>query len=161
MEHSVLNGCPHQTPLPSGLRKLWRNFGRAERLQKPEGMEDSTKTASRHSRNDAHMNSQILWQHALGLHRFTPVRVPVLRRGSDEEIQTLARKLSAIDTRLQRERQFSPVESHWIYKPYLRKDRPHPKSRWPPQDELRVIFVSLSCLGNFYFIDLFLINYGF
>ena len=48
-------------------------------------MDDTKETvSSRHSRTDAHMNSQRLWKHAQGSHRFKPERVPVLR----EEVET-------------------------------------------------------------------------
>lgn len=64
-----------------------------------EGVYDSNKTmSSRHNKTDAHMNSQRLWQHAQGLHRFKPEGVPALRRGHGHGFLLLTKQLSSIDT---------------------------------------------------------------
>lgn len=57
---------------------------------------------SRYNRTDEHMSSQRLWQHAHGLHKFNPDRVPAQRGRSGNVLPPLTKKLSAADMHLQR-----------------------------------------------------------
>lgn len=67
--------------------------GEEEKLQETEGMDDPTAIMFSQyiSRTDAHMNSQRLWQHVQGLHRFKPVGVPALTGGVDTSSHALQR----------------------------------------------------------------------
>ena len=80
MEHSVLNGISWSNPSLKFHGSIRKKKEEVERLYEPEVIGDSKKrVSSRNSRIDVHINSQRLWQHAQGIHRFTSVGVPVLR----------------------------------------------------------------------------------
>lgn len=65
-------------------------------------------------------------------------------------------KLSATDTHWQRENQFPPMESHWVYEPQSRAD-PMVESNWSAQKESKGIFVDF--LFNFALFLAFLKSY--
>lgn len=73
----------------------------AERLCEPM-MRDDTKEArpSKHSKTDAQMNSQRLWQHAQGLPGSAPDVVPVIREEVDASPPSLTQQLSLTDNHL-------------------------------------------------------------
>lgn len=63
----------HPSPQVQGAKEV-------ERVQDPKGMDETKLTVfSRHNRTDADMNSQSLWQHSPGMHRFKQAGVPVLK----------------------------------------------------------------------------------
>lgn len=111
-------------------------------MREPEVVDDSTITVfSRHSRSDAHMNSQRLW------HKFKPDKFPTKRRASGHIIQLLTMNLFAIDSF--REGKISccffvcfPMEWQWIY-------QRHPKegcmlrNNWPRKNRLQGLVLIL------------------
>lgn len=101
-------------------------------------MEDTKKTRpSKHSRTDAHMHSQRLWQCA---HRACtgsePDGVPALRGEMDTRPHPSPRSYFQLITA-------HANGDHWVYKLFLRAD-PLPSRRWPTQNELGGSFGGLS-----------------
>lgn len=76
---------------------------RRKKIIRAESMDDTKEIVySRHNRNGTSMNSQRLWQHVQGLHRFNSDMVLVLRGARGEDLSYLTKKLSLIDNHLQR-----------------------------------------------------------
>lgn len=68
------------------------------------------------------------------------------------------KKLAPIDSCLQRESEFSVIESHWVYKPHL-KAGPMPSKKVPTQNELNGTLGVLSH-NDFFGLFLFLLLTG-
>jgi hypothetical protein len=74
------------------------------------------------------MNAQKLSART-GLAQVQATQGPSAGRGREHESSSLTRKLSPTDFQLEKGKQpFSPMESHWGYKPHLRAG-PVPSSR--------------------------------
>lgn len=133
-------------PLSSGLRELW-----VRGIKK--GVDDTKEAASsRHNRMDIHMNSQRRWQYAQDLPRSKLDSVPVLRVGRGHGLPSLTKQLSPSDSHLQRETQFSLMESHCVYKAHLKVSSL--SSRWwSMQNELNGMF--LQVLSDVLSMDIF------
>ena len=117
LAHSTLNRMPLSSPSPQGPGTYAKD--EAERLEYPEVMDDSKRTASpSHNKTDAQMDSRRLGQHAPGLHRFNPGKIPACEGGRGHKVPLLTKKPFASDTWWQRENLFSPVERHWIHQPH-------------------------------------------
>lgn len=101
--------------------------------------------------NHAHTNSQRLWQHTQGLHRFEPEGVPVLRGGSGHNFPPLAEKLGEIDTCWQRETQIFFNRVSLYYQLYSSIEN-LPKSCWQNQNELNCMLVKFLLNFNFTFV---------
>lgn len=88
--------------------------------------------------------------------------VPILRWGSGHELLSLNKKLFPITIYFQRKNLFSPVKSHWVYRPHFRPGRT-PRHRWSTQNGLCIFVDFLSYIalfGQHFFcaIGLLLIN---
>jgi hypothetical protein len=113
LEHFVVNGSLHQTPTLR-FRELWGSRGRKI---------ISIRRAESHQGNGAFQTQEDWWQRA-------QVQVTwdlSAAKGTGHGPLSLTQKLYCIprtDKRLQRKKEFSPVESCWIYKTTVYK-RPH------------------------------------
>jgi hypothetical protein len=63
------------------------------------------------------MNAQYLWQHAQGLHSTESQ----CWQGSRNKPPSLTWKLFPIDSNFELKISFSPVEFHWVFKPFFFK----------------------------------------
>jgi hypothetical protein len=66
------------------------------------------------------MSSQHLWHNAQDLHRYKQDRDLALRKGSEDRVTPLTKKLFSIITYWKRENQFSSMECHWVYQQHSR-----------------------------------------
>lgn len=74
------------------------------------------KTAfSKHSTEDKHMNSLILWQLIQDPHKLKSDELPEWRRGHGHKAPLLATTLLPTDSFWERENRFSSLKSHWVY----------------------------------------------
>lgn len=67
-----------------------------------------------------HMDSERLLQHAQYLLRFKPDKVSEQMRGGRGKVPFQTKSLFGIDAFWEKEYQFVPIESHWVYQPYSR-----------------------------------------
>lgn len=67
-----------------------------------------------------HMDSERLLQHAKYLFKFKPNKFSALRRGGRGKVPSQTKSLFEIDACWEKENQFAPRESHWVYQPYSR-----------------------------------------
>lgn len=80
--------------------------------------------------------------------------VPILRGGSGHELLSLNNKLFPITIYFQRKNLFSPVKSHWVYRPHFRPGRT-PRHRRSTQNGLGIFvdFLSyIALLGQHFFL---------
>lgn len=102
-------------------------------------MEDTKKTRpTRYDRVDAHKNSHTVEAQSR-LEQIQAKQGPSTKRGCGHKSISLTQKLSPTDNNSQKKNYFSPTESHWVYKSYLRT-HPMPGTRQSIQNELNVIF---------------------
>ena len=99
---------------------------------------------SRHNRTDTLMNTQRLWQHAQGLHRFKADGDPVLRGESGHALPFITRKLPSIDNHLPRRHYFPTVESLTEYTSHT-QGQPCTQQEMLKENELKDIFVDFFC----------------
>lgn len=121
-----------------------RLFKFEEKVQKLKQryLADSKETVSfKHSRIDAHVNSETVTAHERPAHAEAR-QSSTLRRGIGHSIPPLTKKLLVIDTDWQMEYKYSPVECHWVISMTLQDPM---CSSWPTQNRLNCTFV------NFFF----------
>jgi hypothetical protein len=127
---------------------MWRGRGKSLRAGGGEWFQE---TSSWHARADVHMNSQRLWQHAQGLHRFKPKKEknPSTKK---RKIVIPSQKLFAIDTFW--EDQFPPTEGDNVYSHPTQEQTPCPRGDAQHKRDPMVLCVHL-CLFVCLFVCLF------
>lgn len=96
---------------------------------------------------------QKLWQHTQSLHNTSQMSLSA-KRGSGYKTPSLIQKLSPIDYCSKTKTQFSPVESHWVYKQLLRTDpMPSTTQREPNTIFWRLLISWCFVCALFYFLS--------
>lgn len=133
----------------------------AERLKEWRWWITPRNLSSRYSRTGTHMNSSDCESMNKAC-TSTGKAVSHGGGGSGHRVPPLSKKLSAItDTHQQRENQFSPIESHWVYHiPYTRTG-PMPSSSYLTQNKLYIFCGLFVLFLNFlsYCFSLFCVFY--